>query len=207
MSILVRGALVVHSALSLSLTRSEVLRLLPPTAFVPFAAGALERDGTNSNAVFQNDFYYKYGKLPSPLGDDGKAEFPGKPVFVRMQTRYDAYSKYSAKINIGLDAFRSLKATDDKITYVDVVLLALRPMGLLANVLLATESETNELLLARYYINQAYFALADLQETFSRSPDDANDAIDLARVNLNSFITIVNRAIPPDRIGPQFGTL
>lgn len=182
----------------LTLRRRDVLFLLPAPAH------ALEREFSNNNALFPNDFYYKFGKKPAPI--DSTATLPGAPPFVRVQTRYDAYQKYATKINVGLAAFKDLaKATDadERKASAAILLKTLRPMGLLANNLLATESVTNEVLLARYYINEVFFKISDIAD---RRPDDVPALVDQARLNLNSYLVVVNRAIPPT-VGAAFELL
>lgn len=168
-------------------------------ALVVVPVRALEKDFLNRNALFPEDFYNKFGTRPEPL--TAETELPGKPVFVRIQTRYDAYSKYASKVNIGLDAVKSMKDADSIAANAPTALLGLRPMGLLANNLLAYDSITNELLLARFYVNQAYFALSDIADG---SAADPSAAVRDAKRNLNAYLIMVNRSIPPEKVGPKF---
>lgn len=159
---------------------------------LPAPAQALE-------PLFPSDFYSKFGKRPAPI--DSTDTLPGAPPFVRVQTRYDAYQKYAPKINVGLAAFKDLAQAPNQKS-ADTLVKTLRPMGLLANNLLATDSVTNELLLARYYINEVFFKIADVD--WSRN--DVSALVDQARLNLNSYLVVVNRAIPPT-VGDAFPLL
>lgn len=168
-------------------------------------AWGLEREFSNSNAIFKEDYWYAFGTKPIPVREE--AQFNTQPPFVRIQTRYDAYNKYAPKVKLGLSAFRDLRAAlaskdapavaDAK----DVVIKSLRPAGLLANNLLVSESVTSDVLLARYYVNEVYFRLTDIEQ--QNSPIDILDA---ALPYFNSYLICVNRAIPP-KVGEKFALL
>ena len=206
LAVLVSGALSLSPAGEIKVaTRAQALQLLTVSLLVPaLPAQALDREFSNANALFPNDFYFKFGTSPAPL--KSAADLPGTPPFVRVQVRYDAYAKYSPKINIGLEAFKGLKPTPEAVAASNpTVLLSLRPMGLFANSVFATESLPNEALLARYYVNTAYFALIDLEDTLrNKGADAAKAKIDTARASINSYLIIVNRVIPPEKVGTPF---
>lgn len=168
-------------------------------------AFGLEREYSNSNAIFKEDYWYAFGMKPIPVREE--SQFNTQPPFVRIQTRYDAYNKYAPKVKLGLSAFEDLRkalAARDSDAAADantVVLKSLRPAGLLANNLLVSESVNSDVLLARYYVNEVYFRLTDIQQ--QQSPASVLEA---ALPYFNSYLICVNRAIPP-KVGEKFALL
>lgn len=170
-------------------------------------SNALERDVSNSNAIFREDYYFKFGKKPLPLRTE--SQLSNDPPFVRIQTRYEAYGKYAPKVKAGLAAFKDLERAvgagdagavrDDA----NIVVLSLRPAGLLANSLLAADSISSDCLLARYYVNEVYFQISDISDFDART---GASAVQAARPFLNSYLMVINRAIPP-KVGDKFDLL
>mmetsp|Transcript_44241 Transcript_44241/g.138896 ORF Transcript_44241/g.138896 Transcript_44241/m.138896 type:complete len:193 (-) Transcript_44241:310-888(-) len=104
---------------------------VPATAnAVAGTAGGVERDFFNGNAIFKEDYYYKFGKLPPiPLEDarealDSLKEAYNLP-FVRTQIRYDAYNKYADRIKASFAAYDGpLKKAVDSSNWAQVAELA-----------------------------------------------------------------------------------
>ena len=122
---------------------------------------SLSRDPMNSNVLFSQDFYFKYGRSP-PFLQDATSEIPdgGAVPFTRVQQRYEAYGKYAARVLAGVEAFRALKGAVDNGSWATVASddtkYNLRAMGLLANGLMASENNGpgNVLFLTRWYVNE-----------------------------------------------------
>eukprot|EP00617_Octactis_speculum_P007754 CAMPEP_0185796362 /NCGR_PEP_ID=MMETSP1174-20130828/161040_1 /TAXON_ID=35687 /ORGANISM="Dictyocha speculum, Strain CCMP1381" /LENGTH=266 /DNA_ID=CAMNT_0028491717 /DNA_START=538 /DNA_END=1335 /DNA_ORIENTATION=+ len=128
----------------------------------------------NKNAIFSNDYFFKFGKLPEPrLGIDP----PGGMPFVPISRRYTGYKKYIDRVGAGKEQYAKdlKKAIDDQAW--DQVIELVRPsekgvtassasglplvLGLLANPLLQSENDgtQNATLLARYFANEARFEM------------------------------------------------
>lgn len=80
---------------------------------------------------------------------------------------------------------------------------ALRPFGLLANGFLGSENTgtTNELLLARWYINEVYLRIGDIK--MAKSEDEAMVALTAAKKSINSYLAMLNRVIT-SKVGNKF---
>ena len=158
------------------------------------------RKADNSNVVFGQDYYYKFGTAPRfiPIGD---TSFPVKMPFVFGQQRYDNMKKYRERVQRGIDLVASLQkdfiATGNygKIPGPDAPEYSIRPFGLLANGFLASENTgtTNELFLARWYINEIYLDIGDIQKASSQA--EADVAYGNALKALNSYLGMLNRQI------------
>ena len=162
------------------------------------------RKADNSNVLFDRDFYFKFGTA-APWISPGSTDFPKTIPFVRSQQRYDALKKYQDRISQGVATIRALEkmppAAMPDPTAVDVYYL--RPMGLLANSLLASENtgSTNELYLARWYINEILLRAGDIRND---SDEDARRSSYVAlKKALNSYLSLVNRAIT-EKVGDKF---
>lgn len=202
----------------------------------------------NSNVLFYRDYYFKFGTAAPWIEPPGSMEFPKSMPYTKIQQRYDALHKYRYRVVRGIQSIQSLanynptttttattsiSANDFQITtdrIPDPKLLedvyALRPMGLLANNLLASENTgmTNELLLAHYYINEIFLLLGDLQQqqkdnamtttiitnndSNQRSMDNSSPQqqkqiyIALTKA-VNSYLTLMNRVIT-EKVGEKF---
>jgi hypothetical protein len=161
----------------------------------------------NTNVLFMQDYYFKFGTA-APWIEPDSTEFPKSMPFVRAQDRYDALKKYGARIQNGLSQIASLKkATRTEIgdaTAADVY--QLRPMGLLANNLLASENtgSTNEQFLARYYINEILLLVNDMRS--ADSDDQALQIYPALQRATNSYLTLMNRVIT-EKVGDKFAYL
>jgi hypothetical protein len=176
------------------------------------AEASSSRKPDNSNVLFSQDNYFKFGQA-APWIEPGSTEFPAKMPFTVSQQRYDALKKYGERVKKGLQEIQSLgqlvqsgdfaNVTDPA---VDTDLYALRPMGLLANGFMASENTgtTNELLLARWYINEIYLHIGDI--CTAKTEQDAMKSYTAARKAVNSYLTMVNRVITP-KVGDQFDLL
>ena len=161
----------------------------------------------NSNVLFKQDYYFKFGTA-APFIPPGSTDFPKTMPFVVSQQRYDALKKYKARIEKGvalIDSLLAAKAQDiSDPTAADVY--QLRPMGLLANAVLASENTgtTNELLLARYYINEIYLDVNDMRN--APSQEAARKSWVAAKEALNSYLGLMNRVIT-SKVGDKFELL
>ena len=178
------------------------------------AEASPSRQPDNSNVLFDRDYYFKFGTA-APWIPPGNTDFPKSIPFVPSQQRYDALKKYRGRILLGVANIRALETYAEPSNIADPTALDvyyLRPMGLLANSLLASENtgSTNELYLARWYINEILLHIMDLRNTStsSSSSDDNKDPPTLAsygalRKALNSYLTLMNRAIT-EKVGDKF---
>ena len=184
-------------------------RELGPQVGNPEASAARKFD--NSNVLFGQDTYFKFGTA-SPWIEPGDTSFPKQMPFVLSQQRYDALKKYGEKVNRGAKAVEDLgdvinstpvEEFSTKILPPDAPEYFLRPMGLLANNFLASENTgtTNELFLARWYVNEIYLAIADMRA--AKSKNDALKSYDAAKKAVNSFLGMMNRSITA-KVGDKF---
>lgn len=165
------------------------------------------RKPDNSNVIFSQDYYYKFGTA-APWIEPGNTEFPKTMPFTPSQQRYDTMKKYRERVQRGIDLIASLGeviAKGDYATIADSTApeYSIRPMGLMANNFLASENTgtTNELLLARWYINEINLDIDDIKNASSK--DDAVKS-HLAAINaLNSFLGMLNRVIT-SKVGDKF---
>ena len=168
------------------------------------ADASLSRKVDNSNVIFYQDYYFKFGTA-GPWLEPDSTEFPKTMPFTRIQQRYDALKKYQPRILSGLDRIKSLKTMDPS-EVVDPTasdVYSLRPMGLLANAMLASENSgaTNELFLARWYINEVYLLVNDVRN--AATPEQAAERATAAQKAVNSYLTMMNRVITP-KVGDKF---
>lgn len=159
----------------------------------------------NSNVLFAQDYYYKFGTAPAWIVDDS---FPAKMPFTASQQRYDALKKYRERVQRGIDVLVSLKESVEKGTYASIAdgsapEYYIRPMGLLANNFLASENTgtTNELLLARWYINELGLDIDDIKNASSK--EEAAKAYRALISALNSYLGLLNRVITA-KVGDKF---
>jgi len=169
------------------------------------------RQFDNSNVLFSQDYYYKFGTAP-PWIEPDSTEFPKTMPFTLSQKRYDSLKKYGTRVssagyyleNVVKDAISSgdyankLSDPNTDPSY------CLRPMGLLANSFLASENTgtTNELFLARWYINEISLDMNDIR--MSESKDIAIKSYKNANKAYNSYLSLMNRLIT-SKVGDKFG--
>lgn len=162
------------------------------------------RASDNANVLFKQDYYFKFGTAAPFIPP---ADFPKTMPFVPSQQRYDALKKYKNRIVRGIDTLQSLDTTVEEIpdpTTLDVY--QLRPMGLLANNFMASENTgtTNELLLARYYINEVYLDIGDMRT--ASTGKEKKQAWIKAKKALNSYLGLLNQSIN-QKVGDKFDLL
>ena len=165
------------------------------------------RKQNNENVLFTQDNYFKFG-VAAPWIEPDSIEFPKTMPFVLSQQRYDALKKYGERVKSGAQALNNLdtEIRDGKFSGIpgcDDPIYALRPLGLQANGFLASENSgtTNELLLARWYINEIYLRIGDIQKASSES--EALKAHDAAKKAMNSYLSMLNRVIT-SKVGNKF---
>ena len=168
----------------------------------------------NTNVLFAQDYYFKFGTAAPWIDDSNVNEFPTQMPFVRVQQRYDALQKYGGRVKRGLQTFVDLKAlinqnsdtTLSNIPGPESPEYALRAMGLLANNFCASENTgtTNELLLARWYVNEIYLAISDIRSASNK--DVALKSYQSGIKAANSFLNMMNRVITL-KVGDKFELL
>ncbi len=128
--------------------------------------------------------------------------------FVLSQQRYDALKKYGERVKNAAQVLNNLDETIragdfTKISGSDDPMYAFRPLGLLANGFLASENTgtTNELLLARWYINEMYLRISDIQN--ASNVEEAMSAHTALKKAMNSYLSMLNRVITP-KVGDKF---
>jgi len=166
------------------------------------------RKPDNTNVLFDRDYYFKFGTA-APWIAPGSTDFPKTVPFVRVQQRYDALKKYKDRILTGIATIKALETTttteiaDPAAT--DVYYL--RPMGLLANSFLASENtgSTNELLLARWYINEILLLIGDLRRADDGGAESSSkkQTFGALKKAVNSYLGLMNRVIT-DKVGDKF---
>jgi len=174
----------------------------------PEASPSRARD--NSNVIFTQDNYFKFGAAAQWI-PAGSTEFPKTMPFVLKQQRYDALKKYGARVTTATELIGkigSAESVSDVPERTDPV-YQLRALGLLANSFFASENTgtTNELMLARWYINEMYLRAGDYRDALNRG--DAKEAklcYTYMSKALNSYLTLLNRSIT-SKVGDQFSYL
>lgn len=165
------------------------------------------RKPDNSNVIFAQDYYYKFGTA-APWIEAGSTEFPKTMPFAPSQQRYDAMKKYRERVQRGVDLIVGLGDVISKGDYASIpdstaAEYSIRPMGLLANNFLASENTgtTNELLLARWYINEINLDIDDIKNAPSK--EEAAKFHLAALKALNSYLGMLNRVIT-SKVGDKF---
>ena len=171
------------------------------------AQASKSRKPDNSNVVFSQDYYYKFGTA-APWIENGSTEFPKSMPFTPSQQRYDTMKKYRERVQRGVDLIAALGETIRSGDYSSILdgsapEYSIRPMGLMANGFLASENTgtTNELLLSRWYINEMLLDIDDIKKATSKK-----EALQLytALTNaLNSYLSLLNRVITP-KVGDKW---
>lgn len=149
-------------------------------------------------------------------------------TYIPVQQRYTGMSKYAGGVRMGLEAFEGLKASVTARRWEDVLYAVQRSAkaenrpngpvfsGLLKGVLLAnallisenTSSQQDDVLLARFYLNEAAYAARELGLAGAAGDADrAMRAWTFGRDSLNSYVVVVNRAIDSERVGDKFAPI
>ena len=165
------------------------------------------RKSDNSNVIFSQDNYYKFGAAAQWI-PAGNTDFPKTVPFVLSQQRYDALKKYGSRIKGGVDVIANIGGATSASDVPDMTdpMYQLRGMGLLANSFLASENTgtTNELMLARWYINETYLRIGDYKSALERGDaKDAKACYEYLKKAVNSYLTLMNRSIT-SKVGDPF---
>jgi hypothetical protein len=165
------------------------------------------RKADNSNVLFDKDYYYKFG-VAAPWISPDTTEFPKSMPFTVSQQRYDNLKKYGDRIKAGVAVMVNLKDAVEAGKYSEIndgssPEYTLRPMGLMANGFLASENTgtTNELFLARWYVNEIYLRISDIRN--ASSPELARNAYNSLVKAINSYYSMMNRVIT-SKVGDKF---
>ena len=173
---------------------------------------SLSRMAANENVLFTQDSYFKFGSA-APWIEPDTTEFPKAMPFTPSQQRYDALKKYGERVKSGAkvidglgDVIKSGGVYSNVVADPSDSVYALRPMGLLANNFMATENSgtTNELLLARWYVNEMYLRVGDIRG--AKNEADALQAYVAAKKAVNSYLAMLNRVIT-SKVGEKFNYL
>jgi hypothetical protein len=193
--------------LPVSQARAEGKSFAPGGTLVDYEVGVAvgnsqaskSRKSENSNVVFSQDYYYKFGTA-APWIENGSTDFPKTMPFSPSQTRYETMKKYRERVQRGVDLVVGLGETIRDGEYSTIPdgsapEYSIRPMGLMANGFLASENTgtTNELLLARWYINEISLDIDDIKSAASK--EDALKSYNAAIKALNSYLGLLNRVI------------
>lgn len=164
----------------------------------------------NSNVIFNQDYYFKFGTAPQWI-DEGNTEFPKTMPFTPSQQRYETVKKYGERVQRGVDRIASLGESIKNGDYNSILdgsapEYYIRPMGLMANGFLASENTgtTNELLLARWYINEISLDIDDIKNASSK--EEATSAYQATIKAVNSYLCLLNRVITP-KVGDKLQLL
>ena len=135
--------------------------------------------------------------------------------FSPSQQRYDALKKYGARANSSAGEIAKLGAalegdvSASQIAGADDPSYGLRALGLLANSFLASENTgvSNELMLARWYINEMYLRIGDIRNALEKGDSsEAKTCYGYLKKAMNSYLTLMNRVIT-SKVGDKFGYL
>jgi hypothetical protein len=215
------------NAFASAIFSAPVLPLCPPPANADFAPGGtlldrevsitygnLEASPTrardNSNVIFPQDNYYKFGAAARWILPPGSTDYPLTIPFVPSQRRYDALKKYGPKVKQAVDAIvriGSSSTTADNVPERTDPSYQLRSLGLIADSFLASDNTgtTNELMLARWYINEMYLRIGDYRDALVRGDaKEAKGCYDCLTKAMNSYLSLLNRSITI-KVGDQFG--
>ena len=165
------------------------------------------RRNDNSNVLFNQDNYYKFGAAAQWI-EPGTTEFPKTMPFVLSQQRYEALKKYGGRIKGAMDEIIKVGTATSAADIPDASdpLYQLRALGLFANSFLASENTgtTNELMLARWYINEVYLRIGDIKTALANGDSsEAKKCQSYAKKAMNSYLTLMNRQIT-SKVGEPF---
>ncbi len=204
------GAATLLAPTLLAPTLSQAAEFTPGGSLVDRAVGvtvgnaeaSASRKFDNSNVLFDKDFYFKFGTASAWIEPDS-TEFPVSMPFTKSQQRYDALKKYQERVSTGVQTIQSLQNAQDVADPTATDVYYLRPIGLLANGMLASENTgaPNELFLARYYINEMYLLITDLKQ--ATDPSQRQKIYSILTKAVNSYLTLMNRVITP-KVGEKF---
>jgi len=188
----------------------------------------------NKQAIVREDYWYMMGKAPPRRMESGimridnpeynawgtcQTETGNSCTYVSLKQRVPTYSKYSGSIAAGISDYSRVKDSLEKQDWAMASYLlvdsstpppaieALLKMVLFARQMLSTPDYTGpskELLIAHFYVNEAHFAIIELQDAIqAQDMDRAMSAWEFGR---DSYLTIVNRNIN-DKVGDKLKLL
>ncbi|EEC51601.1 predicted protein [Phaeodactylum tricornutum CCAP 1055/1] len=165
----------------------------------------------NSNVLFYQDHFFKFG-VAAPWITSGSTDFPKSMPFVVSQQRYDNLKKYGERVKSGvkvLVGLRDIIMAEGDYTQIpgpDAPEYQLRPLGLLANGMMASENTgaTNELFLARWYVNEIYLDINDIRN--AKSEEEALVKYEAIKKAVDSYYGMINRVIT-SKVGDKFHLL
>jgi hypothetical protein len=168
------------------------------------------RAPNNSNVLFAQDNYYKFGAAAQWI-EPGSTEFPKTMPFVPSQQRYDAFKKFNGRVKTSVEQIVKIGSASSStdVPDSDDPAYQLRALGLLANSFLASENTgtTNELMLARWYINEMYLRIGDYKSALQKGDEkEAKACYGCLNKAMNSYLTLINRSIS-SKVGDQFSYL
>eukprot|EP00960_Hanusia_phi_P007995 228996-Hanusia_phi.AAC.5 len=210
--------------------RSALIEMAKLAVFIPSLALAgddVKRGSQRGVFITEQDFPYLKGRYPPRRLDLENAPQQGKDKllaesrdsfldeaqdscqYVPIKQRYDGYKKYKNAINQGSELLRQLHdslgnpmSDEDKKKAEKL----LRRAVLLADLLLISENygTSNEALVSRFYVNEAYYASLQLAEASKKGDAERSKEMwELWRDSWNSYLIIINRAIVP-KVGEKF---
>ncbi len=213
-------------AATLAIFAALVLPSLPPAATADFAPGGTlldrevsitygnleaspSRSRDNSNVLFPQDNFYKFGAAARWILPPGSTDYPLTIPFVPSQRRYDALKKYGPKVKQSVDAIVRIGSFSSTINVPERTdpSYQLRSLGLIADSFLASDNTgtTNELMLARWYINEIYLRIGDYRDALARGDAiEAKACYNYLTKAMNSYLSLLNRSIT-SKVGEQFG--
>lgn len=169
------------------------------------------RAPNNSNVLFAQDNYYKFGAAAQWI-EPGSTDFPKTMPFVPSQQRYDALKKFNGRVKASVEQVVKIGSATSSadVPDSDDAVYQLRALGLLANSFLASENTgtTNELMLARWYINEMGLRIDDYKRALEQhgNEKEANACYAYLKKAMNSYLTLINRSIS-SKVGEQFSYL
>lgn len=213
-------------AATLSFFAALLLPSFPPAATADFAPGGTlldrevsitygnleaspSRSRDNSNVLFPQDNFYKFGAAARWILPPGSTDYPLTIPFVPSQRRYDALKKYGPKVKKSVDAIVRIGSSSSTLNVPERTdpSYQLRSLGLIADSFLASDNTgtTNELMLARWYINEMYLRIGDYRDSLVRGDAiEAKACYDYLTKAMNSYLSLLNRSIT-SKVGEQFG--
>lgn len=166
------------------------------------------RRSDNSNVLFNQDNYYKFGAAAKWI-QPGATDFPERMPFVPVQQRYSSLKKYGGRIEKASEELVKIGTATSSADIPEATdpIYQLRALGLLANSFLATENTgaTNELMLARWYINEVHLRIGDMKTALDKGDfNEAKACHGFVKKAMNSYLTLMNRVIT-SKVGNPFG--
>mmetsp|Transcript_3144 Transcript_3144/g.6940 ORF Transcript_3144/g.6940 Transcript_3144/m.6940 type:complete len:314 (+) Transcript_3144:143-1084(+) len=174
------------------------------------AEASPSRARDNSNVLFSQDNFYKFGAA-APWIEAGSIEFPKTMPFVLSQQRYDALKKYGTRVTTAMETFTQIGSASSAsdVPQHDDPVYQLRALGLLANSFLASENTgmTNELMLERWYINEMYLRIGDYRSALEKGDaKEAKVSYGCLGKAMNSYLSLLNRQIT-SKVGDKYSYL